>query len=62
MKKVLFFFGVFIGLFLVVGLSFGIYERATGVIISDMTYGYIVWGSLFSAIIATVVKAKMKKK
>ena len=62
MKNVLFFFGVFIGLFLVVGLSFGIYGRATNVTISDMTYGYVVWGALFTAIIATIVKVKMKKK
>jgi hypothetical protein len=62
MKNVLFFFGVFIGLFLIVGLGFGIYEKATGVIVSDMTYGAIVWGALFSAIIATIIKVKMKKK
>ncbi len=62
MKNVLFFFGIFVGLFLVVGLSFGIYERMSDVKVSDMTYGYVVWGSLFAAIVATIVKVKIKKK
>jgi len=52
--------GVFIGFFLIVGLSLGIYGKATGTVISDMTYGIVVWVSLAAAIIISILKFRKK--